>query len=119
MTKSESDLIRRAIELLRRVVPDDGEPHAVDLSPRRCPVAMFAKEYLVRQPGGDMSTAELFQFYDEVAATGELDRLSKSEFLRRLPNVLEIAFNLRKSHDIQRCGSRVRGFKGITVREQA
>jgi hypothetical protein len=45
--------------------------------------------------------------------------LSKSQFLRRLPNVLERVFDVRKSHDIERDGHRVRGFKGINLNQQA
>src|SRR6266576_6066665 len=115
MTRSELDLICRAIHLLRRVVPDDGEPHAVD-APSRCPVMAFAKRYLVRDPNSEVTSVELWQFFSEAAASAELEPRSKSEFLRCLPNVLEMAFGVRKSHDIQRSAGRVRGFKGVGFR---
>ena len=117
MLKSEIDLIRRAVELLRRVVPDDGEPCAVDPAPRRCPVNSFAKHYLHRDPASDLSSLELWEFYAEVAASGELERLSKAEFLRRIPGVMQASFGVNKCHNIQRDGRAVRGFKSVGIRE--
>jgi hypothetical protein len=116
MTRCELDLIRRSLELLHRLVPDV-EPRAVDLTPRRRPLSLFAKRYLVRDPARDLTSAQLWEFYAEVVASGEVDPLSRPEFLRRLPAVMESLYNVRKSHNIQRSGGRVRGFKGITIRE--
>jgi len=48
MTRSEIDLIRHALEILHKLVPDD-EPRAVYPAPRRCPVILFARHYLVRR----------------------------------------------------------------------
>jgi hypothetical protein len=119
MTRTEFNLIKRALELLHRLVPDDGEPHAVDLAPRRCPVAMFAKKFLIRDLANDVTSQELWQFFGEVFASGELEALSKSEFLRRLPGVMASTFDVRKSHNIQRSGHRLRGFRGVGVRLDA
>lgn len=115
MTKSEMDLLRRALGLLRRLVPDGDEPHAVD-SPRRCPVAKFALRYLIRDPATAMTSAEHWTFYAEVAAAGELEPLSKSEFLRRLPGTMEATLGVNKSHHVARAGHRLRGFRGIGIR---
>ncbi len=116
MTRSEIDLIRSAIKLLHRLAPDD-ELRACDLTPRRCPVLTFAKRYIIRDPASDLTSQELWQFFGEVSAAGELEPLSRAEFLRRLPAVMEMVFGVRKSHGIQRSDGRVRGFRGITVRE--
>ena len=58
MTRSEIELIRQALQVLHKLVPDD-EPRASDPRPRPCPIITFAQRYLVRQPGTDMSSAEL------------------------------------------------------------
>ena len=117
MTTTELDSIRRAVELLKRLLPEN-EPHACDSS-WRCPVARFAKRYLVRQPGCEVSSQELWQFYTEVSSSGELEPLPKAEFLRRIPTVMEETFGVKKSHAIAREGQTVRGFKGVGIREQA
>jgi len=117
MTTKEIQIVKQALRLLHDLVPDD-EPRAVDLTPCLCPVLKFAKKYLVRDPAFDMSTSELYQFYREVSATGELDPLTKPEFLRKLPRVMAAVFDARKSHAIKRDAKTVRGFRGITLREQ-
>lgn len=118
MTKTEIDQIKRALDLLRRVVPDDGEPLAVD-SPRRCPVAMFTRRFLARDPASDVTSAELWTFFAEVAAAGELEPLSRSGFLRRLPGAMAATFDVCKSHDVERGDHHLRGFKGVGFRQQA
>ena len=115
MTRSELDLIRRALQLLHRLVPDD-EPRE-SYPPRRCPVAMFADKFLKRDPASHQSSQELWTFFGEVAASGEVEALSKTEFLRRLPAAMEYVFGVRKSHNIEWDGGRVRGFKGVGLRE--
>src|ERR1039458_8361156 len=101
MTLQERDLIRRALELLHRLVPPGGEGAA---HPRRrdCPVALFARRYLVREPGSDLTSKELWKFFAEVSASGELEPLSKAAFLSRLPGIMELTFGTRKSHNVQR-----------------
>lgn len=116
MTRSELDSIKHALGLLHRLVPDD-EPRAVDISPRPCPVILFTKRYLTRQPGADMTCAELWQFYSEVAASGEVEPLTKQEFLRALPGAMAAVFGVNKCHSIRRDGHTQRGFKRVTVRE--
>ena len=118
MTNQEIQIIKQALAILHRLVPDD-EPRDVDLTPRRCPVQAFAKRYLARDPGSDMSCAELWQFYAEVAAAGEAEKLKQAEFYRALPAAMASVFGVRKSHAINRDGTNVRGFRGIAVREQA
>ena len=117
MTKSEIDLIRRALDLLHKLVPDD-EPRAVD-PPRRSPVATFAKRFLARQAGADVTSCELWQFFTEIVAAGELEPLTKPEFQRALPGAMEATFGVKRCHSIRRDGKAVRGFKSVTVREQA
>ena len=118
MTRSELDLIRRALQLLHKIVPDEEirEVHPVH---RQCPVISFARRYLARQPGADITSAELWQFYAEVAAAGELEPLTRQEFLRALPGAMAAAFGVNKCHGIQRDGRTVRGFKNVGVREQS
>ena len=118
MTSQDRDLIRRALDLLHKLVADD-EPCESDPAPRCCPVALFAKRYLARDSASDLTSHELWQFFGEVAASGEVEPLSKTEFLRRLPGVMEAVFGVRESHNVLRTSGRVRGFRGITVREQA
>jgi hypothetical protein len=115
MTKSEIARIRSALELLHELVPPE-EPHPGSPAPRRCPVTLFAQRYLAPEPGSDLASKELWKFFAEVAATRELEPLSKAEFLSRLPGVMELTFDLRKSHNIQRAGRRVRGFCGVGIR---
>jgi hypothetical protein len=115
MTLQEHDLIRRALELLHRLVPpeEEGAAHPVR---RDCPVALFARRYLLREPASDLTSGELWTFFSEVSASGELEPLSKAEFLSRLPGIMELSFGLRKSHNVQRAGRRLRGFRGVGIR---
>ncbi len=115
MTLQERDLICRAVELLQRLVPPE-EPYSVDPVRRDCPVALFARHYLLREPASDVTSRELWTFFSEVSSSGEVEPVSKSEFLSRLPGVMELAFAVRKSHNVMRDGRRVRGFKGVGIR---
>ena len=115
MTRTEIDIIKRALDLLHKLVPDD-EPRAVDLTPRPCPVMAFGRQYLVLDAASDVTSQELLEFYAEVAARGEVQQLSKSEFLRRLPAAMAVVFGARKTHDIERDGHKVRGFRGVGIR---
>jgi hypothetical protein len=118
MTRTEIDLIRRAIELLNRLVPD--EQGRVDgFAPRRCPVMRFAQEYLAPDPAAVVSCGVLWRYFREIADAGELPSMPKAAFLRRLPAVMEAVFGVRKSHNIQWGGRRVRGFKSVTFREES
>jgi hypothetical protein len=71
MTIQECDLIRRAIALLHKLAPDH-EPRAVDYPTRRDPIMRFAQQYLSQNPDADISCTELWEFYREIAASGEL-----------------------------------------------
>ena len=84
MNKSEIAVLNRVIVLLQSLTD---EPQAVDPGPGHCPVAIFARKYLERDPARDLTSAELWQFFAEVSGEGEVERLSKSEFLRRLPAI--------------------------------
>lgn len=66
-----------------------------------------------------MTSTELWQFYREVAAAGEVEPLSKSEFMRRLPGVMEATFSVKKCHNIRRGAQTVRGFKSVSIAETA
>ena len=118
MTKYELDLIRNALNLLHRLAPCD-ELHVGSTGPRHDPVVVFAKRYLQRASACDLTTAELAQFYREIAATGELEPLADAVFLRKLTGAMAAVFDVRKSHAIQRDGRTVRGFRGVTIRERA
>jgi|SRR5580692_1926461 hypothetical protein len=115
MTSQEIDLVRRAIELLRRLLPDD-QARVGGPAPPRCPVARFVQEYLAPDPDADLTCAELWKFFQEIAQAGELSPLRKAAFLRQLPAIMENVFHVRKCHHILRSGHRQRGFKGINLR---
>jgi hypothetical protein len=115
MTRSETKQIRRALELLRQLLPNEEQP-AADRAAGSCPVTCFAKRHLRRDPTTDLTSAELWRFFSEVADSGEVRRLPKAEFQRRLPAVMERLFGSLKSHNIQRAGHRVRGFRGVEIR---
>jgi hypothetical protein len=116
MTTQESDLIQKVIEALNKLVPYN-KPDAIDSTPCRCPVAVFAKRYLLRDLGSAMTSVELWDFFREVAALGDVETLSKSEFLRRLPGAMGNVYGIKKCHNIRSKTGRVRGFRGISVRE--
>jgi hypothetical protein len=82
-------------------------------------VAVFARRYLLREPASDLTSAELWKFFAEVSASGELEPLSKAAFLSRLPGIMELTFGTRKSHNVQRGGRRLRGFRGVGIRLDA
>ena len=118
MTSQERDLIRQAIETLRRLLPDD-QGRAGDSAPPRCPVTRFVREYLMSDPDADLACEELWRFFQEIAQDGELPPMRKVAFLRQLPIVMESIHFVRKSHAIERGGHRVRGFRGVTIRLDA
>ena len=118
MTSQECDLIRHAIETLRRLLPDD-QGRAGDSAPPRCPVTRFVQEYIAPDPDADLACGELWKFFQEVAQSGELPPMRKAAFLCRLPGVMEAVFNARKCHHIERGGHRVRGFRGVGIRLDA
>ncbi len=66
-----------------------------------------------------MTSAELWRFCTEIVDAGELEPLTKQEFLRALPGAMEAAFGLKKCHSIMRDGRTVRGFKSVKIREEA
>lgn len=116
MTQNEIDTINQAIELLSQLAADEDESKGDNAVPSRCPVKRFAQEYLRPQADSDMSCAELWKFYCEIAEVGELPAMRKAVFLRRLPSVMDTSYAVRKCHDIQRAGRRLRGFRGIGIK---
>jgi hypothetical protein len=70
----------------------------------------------VADPAGDLSCQELWAFYAEVAGAGELPVVRKVVFLRQLPALMEAVFGVRKAHNVERDGHRVRGFHGVNLR---
>ena len=78
MTKSEIHVIRRALELLNQLVPQDQMPNKGDPAPGHCPVRRFAQEYLAPDPTTDVSCEELWCFFREIAEAGELPPLRKA-----------------------------------------
>jgi len=119
MTKSEIHVIRRALEFLNQLVPQDQMPNKGDPAPGHCPVRRFAQEYLAPDPTSDVSCEELWFFFREIAEAGELPPLRKAAFLGRLPSVMDYVFSAKKCHSIERSGRRVRGFRGINFRANA
>ena len=115
MNETESNLLKRAVAILQSLI---AEPTALD-SRWRCPVQKFAKNFLQLDPASDLTCAELFEFYEEVVATGKIEPISRSQFLRYLPGVIEVTFGAKKCHAIKREGRSARGFKGIDIRREA
>jgi hypothetical protein len=116
MTAEEIDLIQRALELLHRLVAPEGDS-AHRLAAHRSMVILFAERYLKRDALEDVTCAELWQFYREIVAAGDLEPVSKSEFLRLLPAAMETTFGVKKCHGILRDGVRLRGFRSVTLRD--
>lgn len=114
MTNTQIQAIRHTITLLCSLID---EPQECAPVPFQSPIRQFVQEYLAPDPKGDVSCAELWEFFQEVVAAGELPGMRKTVFLRQLPTVMEAVFRVRKSHHVERSGHKVRGFKGITVRE--
>ena len=81
--------------------------------------ADIIKRYLIRQPGADMTTAELWKFYAEISASGELDPMTRQQFQRVLPGAMAAVFGANKCHSIQRGTQSLRGFKSVTINEHA
>lgn len=66
-----------------------------------------------------MGTIEIWKFFKEVSNAGEVESLSKEAFLRRLSEAMWTVYGVKKSHNVQRAGQAVRGFKDISVNEYA
>jgi hypothetical protein len=113
MTNTELQTVRRAITLLRSLID---EPQECFPAPQNSPVSRFIQEYLAPDPDADLSCAEAWQFFKEIAQSGELPPMRMAAFLRQLPAVMEAVFCLRKCHHIERAGRRVRGFRGVGIR---
>lgn len=114
MARTELGVLLRAIALLRSLTD---EPHAVDSIPRSGAVTRFVREYLVPDPAADISCAEAWNFFCEVAASGALKPMRKAAFLRRLPAVMEATYGAKKCHSIRRDGRTLCGFKSVDIRE--
>src|SRR5579864_735908 len=113
MTKTELAMVNRAITLLKSLTngpEEDGPP--LQLSP----IGRFVQEYLAPDPGSDFGCQELWQFFQEIVKAGELPTMRKSVFLRGLPGVMHAVYDVRKCHNIERFGRRVRGFRGVNSR---
>src|SRR5712664_912838 len=117
MKKTEIELIRHAINLLSEVAADD-EPRATDTMRRDCPVLAFVERYLEKEPLSELSSNECWQFFAEVASAGDLPLIRRSLFLYRLPIAMKAVYNIGKSHNVRQGAGRVRGFRGISIREK-
>ena len=115
MKRSEIKTVQRAIELLHRLLPPGPSPSSA-LAPSTNPVMLFVQNYLVREPASDLSTAELWCFYREVAAAGELPPLARQAFQTALPAAMGAVLGVKKCHRLNRDGHNVRGFKGVELR---
>ena len=68
-------------------------------------------------PRSDLSCLELWTFFCEIVAAGELESMRKQVFLRRLTGVMEGIYGLKKSHNVLRDGRAARGFKGVAIKD--
>jgi hypothetical protein len=112
MTKIEIQAVQRAISALSSLMNRPQECSPLPHSPAR----RFVEYYLEADANSDMSCEEIWRFFQEVVAAGELPPIRKAVFLRQLPILMREVFQLRKCHRIQRESHHVRGFKGISVR---
>ena len=118
MTELENELILRAIELLQKLVPD-GTPRPQRPASRPCPVLDFARRYLMRDPADEMTTAELWQFYEELASVGEVEVLGRRAFERALPGAMEETFQgIRLGKDGYKRSRAAVKWRGISERER-
>jgi hypothetical protein len=116
MTKIESETIRRVVQLLQRFLPEY-EPRMVPSTTRSSPVFRFAKEYLAPDTSDELSCHDLWRFFSEIVAAGDLPPMPKTAFFRELPAIMESVFGVKRSHSIKRAGKTVRGYKGVTIRD--
>jgi hypothetical protein len=116
MTKFESEKIRRAVQLLQQFLPEY-EPRMAPSTTRSSPVNRFAMEYLASDACDELSCDDLWKFFSEIAAAGYLPSMPKTVFFRELPAVMEFIFGVKRSHSIRRAGKMVRGYKGVTIRD--
>jgi hypothetical protein len=116
MTAEELDLIRQAVDLLHRLVAPGGNGIPKPVT-HQSPVIRFVERYIRRDAQDDLTCAELWRFYSEIAVVDELEAVSRSEFFRLLPATMEKTFGVKKCHGILRDGVRLRGFRSVTLRE--
>ena len=114
MTFQEADLLRDALKSLQRLLPDE-TLGSRELVSTRSPVLKFAKRYLKRNGLLDIATLELWQLYTEIVAAGDLEPLTRQEFERALPGVMDVLFDLQVCHSIERDGQTTDGFKTVTA----
>jgi hypothetical protein len=118
MTSKDNKLVLRVFGLLRLLLPAEAA-YTRDNLLQNSPVTLFVTHYLAWEPGTDVSTSELWEFFSEIVAAGELEPSSKQAFLRALPSAMEARYGAKKCHTIKRDGHCVRGFKEIGLREAA
>ena len=94
------------------------EPRIAPSTTRSSPLCRFAKEYLAPDASDELSCHDLWKFYSEIVAAGYLPSMPKTVFFRELPAVLEFVYGVRRSHSITVAGKMVRGYKGITIRDE-
>ena len=116
MTNTEIQTVRRAITLLRSLI---GEPQECPPAPQHGPVSRFVQEYLAPDPDADLACEEAWKFFQEVTNAGDLPPIRKAVFLRQLPAIMENLFHVRKCHHVLRGNSRLRGFRGVSIRLDA
>lgn len=80
------------------------------------PVDDFVRDNFMCEASSDFSGVELWGIYCEAVNIKEVPPLKKVTFLKQLPGAMERVFGIRRSHNIRREGSRVRGFKGLGPR---
>lgn len=113
MTENQLIELKHAVAIINAAIAE--QPPAN--SSWDCPVTAFARRFLVHnQPMEDLSCSELWCLYSQLVLMEKLPPMRKSVFLRRLPVVLATVLNIKKSHNIIRGGSRVRGFIGLVYR---
>lgn len=112
MNKIEIDVLNQAVALLRSLTE---KPTAATSTPG-CPVKRFVEGYLTRHANMFVTCADLYQFYEGLAAAGKAEPLLSAEFFRRLSPAMEAVFGVKKCHNLLGPQGRVRGFHGVAFR---
>jgi len=113
MPYTTTSLIRQAITILRQSL-ETSKPNT--LTPNERAIDHFNREIITLEADSDISCSELWEMFNEAIGLGLVLPMKKADFLKLLPDSMQRVHCARKSHNVQRDGHRVRGFKGVGPR---
>lgn len=79
------------------------------------PVRLFVRDSVIPCEGKDISCNELWNAFGTYCERRELDPIRKPRFQQILPDILEQERHILMSHNIQRRGRSVRGYRGVVI----